>query len=248
MVTVLLFILILGVLVIVHEFGHFITARMSGMKVYEFGFGYPPRVLSFYRDPKTKKIKFIWGKGSSSAKASADKKSGATLTNTIGGGEREEDEFPGMLYSINLLPIGGFVRIKGENGEEAQDPDSFGAHKAWKRVVVLVAGVTLNVIFAAIVLGVGFMIGLPTDMSRGVDKHAEIVENPSVIVQQVQVDTPADEAGIKFGDKILRIGEGNTEWTKEEEWSGESVDSLSLVAFVNEREGEEVSMIIARGD
>ncbi|PLX26133.1 RIP metalloprotease RseP [Candidatus Parcubacteria bacterium] len=235
MITVLLFILILGVLVIAHEFGHFITARMSGMKVYEFGFGYPPRVFSFYRDPETKKIKIIWGKGKSNLKKTVS-------------GDEQQDEFPGMLWSINLLPIGGFVRIKGENGEEAQDPDSFGAHKAWKRIVVLVAGVTMNVILAGIVLGVGFMIGLPTDMSQGVDKHAQVLESPSIIVQQVQPHTPAEEAGVKFGDKILRVGEGDTEWTKEKEWNGESVDSMSFISFVNEREGEEISLVIARGE
>lgn len=190
MTTIILFILILGVLVIVHEWGHFITARKFGMKVYEFGFGYPPRVFSFYRDPKTKKLKFIWGSGKSS------------LKKTVSGDEQEE-EFPGMLWSINLLPIGGFVRIKGENGERAKDKDSFGGKKAWQRIIVLVAGVTMNFIFAAIVLGFGFMIGLPADMSQGVDEHAIVVEEPSVIVQQVQSDSPADEAGLNFGDKIV---------------------------------------------
>ena len=190
MTTILLFILILGVLVVAHEWGHFITARKFGMKVYEFGFGYPPRVFSFYRDPKTKKLKFIWGSGKSSLKKTVS-------------GDEQEPEFPGMLWSINLLPIGGFVRIKGENGESAKDDDSFGGKKAWQRVIVLVAGVTMNFLFAVVVFGFGFMIGLPADLSHGVDKYATVVEEPSVIVQQVQSGTPADEAGLNFGDKII---------------------------------------------
>ncbi len=190
MTTVILFIVILGILVVAHEWGHFITARKSGMKVYEFGFGYPPRVLSWYRDPKTKKLVWIWGSGKSS------------LKKTVSGNEQEE-EFPGMLWSINLLPIGGFVRIKGENGERAKDNDSFGGKPAWQRIVVLVAGVTMNFLLAAVVLGFGFMIGLPADVSQGIDDKAIVVEEPSVIIQQVQPNTPAETAGLNFGDKIV---------------------------------------------
>ena len=70
------------------------------------------------------------------------------------------------MYSLNWLPIGGFCKIKGENGEKAVEPDSFGYQKAWKKVIVLSAGVIMNVILAGIVLGIGFIIGLPTDMSQ----------------------------------------------------------------------------------
>jgi len=63
--TIIIFILILALLVLVHEFGHFITARKSGMRVYEFGFGFPPRAFGVYRDPVTGKFKWVWGKGKS---------------------------------------------------------------------------------------------------------------------------------------------------------------------------------------
>ncbi|HAT03387.1 MAG TPA: hypothetical protein DCS29_01245 [Candidatus Magasanikbacteria bacterium] len=223
MMTLLIFIIILGILVLGHEFGHFVTARMSGMKVYEFGFGYPPRVFSFYRDPETKKIKIVWGKGKSS------------LKKTISGDE-QQDEFPGMLWSINLLPIGGFVRIKGENGDEAQDSDSFGSKKAWQRVVVLVAGVTMNVILAGVVLGIGFMAGLPADMSAGVDASAIVVEEPSVVIQQVQVDTPAAEAGIQFGDKLVGL-------------DGVKIASAAQMnEYIDAHEGVEIVVHIMRGE
>ncbi len=202
MITILLFIVILGILVVVHEWGHYITARMNGMKVYEFGFGFPPRVLSFYRDPETKKIVWVFGKSKRGTGNGERGTEGGSLKKTVSGDD-QGSEYPGMLWSINLLPIGGFVRIKGENGEHAKDSDSFGSKKAWQRVVVLVAGVTMNFIFAGVVLGLGFMIGLPADLSYGVDKHAQIIEEASVIVQQVQSDTPAEMAGINFGDKII---------------------------------------------
>src|SRR3990167_5413317 len=104
--TILIFIVVLGVLVFVHEFGHFITAKKAGMKVEEFGFGFPPRLWAVKR------------------------------------GE--------TMYSINWIPLGGFVKIKGESGEQARDPDSFAAKPAWKRFIVLVAGVTMNFLLAGL--------------------------------------------------------------------------------------------------
>ncbi|MBD3311614.1 MAG: RIP metalloprotease RseP [Candidatus Magasanikbacteria bacterium] len=199
MLTVLAFIIVLGLLVFVHEFGHFITARKSGMKVYEFGFGYPPRAFGFYKDPKTKKIVWVWGKS---------KKSG--LKETVGGDERVE-EYPATLYSINWLPIGGFVKIKGESGEKQDEPDSFGYQKAWKKIVVLVAGVTMNFLLAAILFSTGFMVGLPVDVTGQQDDRAIIIEEPKVLVQMTEKKSPAEEAGIQFGDKILQINDNEIE-------------------------------------
>lgn len=192
MVTVLVFLIVLSVLVLVHEWGHFIVAKKSGMKVYEFGWGFPPRAFGAYKDPKTGKWVFVWGKG----------KSG--LSDTVGGESREE-EYPATLYSVNWLPLGGFVKIKGENGESATAPDSFATQKIWKRALVLVAGVTMNVVLAAVLLGIGFMMGLPADMSMGTDKHAIVVKEPQVMIQQVEKDSPAEKAGLTFGDTLLSL-------------------------------------------
>lgn len=194
MVTVILFILILSLLVFVHEFGHFITARKSGMKVHEFGFGFPPRAFGAYKDPKTGKLVWVKGSGKSS------------LSETVGGEDRvNPDEFPATLYSVNWLPLGGFVKIKGENGEAANDDDSFGAKPFWKKALVLIAGVTMNFVLAAVLLGIGFMSGLPADTSLFEDPQAIVVEPPAIMVQQVEEGSPAEEAGIQFGDTILRI-------------------------------------------
>lgn len=224
MFTLIIFILILGLLVLVHEFGHFVTARKSGMKVYEFGFGFPPRAFGVYKDPETGKFVWVWGKGKSS------------LKKTVSGTENKEDfGFPSTIYSFNWLPLGGFVRIKGENGEDANEPDSFGYQKAWKRIVVLACGVIMNIVLAGVLLSFGFMVGLPTDMSAGADDKAIIVQEPQVLVQMVDKDSPAEIAGLKLGDAILRIDDTNI------------VDSAQMVAYVRDNNDRELSLLFKRG-
>lgn len=196
MLTAIIFIAILSILVLVHEGGHFITARMFGIKVYEFGLGFPPRIGGFYKDPKTGKWVWVRGKGKN------------TLKETVGGEDRKHpDEFPGVLYSFNWLPIGGFVKIKGENGELAAETDSFGHFGAFKKLVVLIAGVFMNVLLAALVLSVGFIKGLPADSSVMEDPRAIVVEKPSVMVQHVEENSPAAIAGLEFGDRIIAIND-----------------------------------------
>ncbi len=194
MMTIILFIIVLSLLVFVHEFGHFLAARSFKMRVYEFALGFPPLAIGVYKDPKTGKFVFVKGK----------KKIGRDVINAGGGKETTEHaEYPATLYSLNWLPLGGFCKIKGENGEEKKDTDSFGGQVWWKRVIVLVAGVTMNFLLAGILLGVGYMIGLPTDITGGIDPKATLVHEPQVIIQQVEKGTPADSAGMQFGDIIL---------------------------------------------
>lgn len=189
--TLILFLIVLTVLVLVHEAGHFFTAKFFKIGVLEFGVGFPPRACGWYRDPVTKKLVFVKG----------GKKN--TMQDTVGGGEREA-EFPNVLYSVNWLPIGGFVKIKGENGGDTA-PDAFAAHPVWQRLIVLVAGVVMNIILAGILFGFGFMIGLPTDISGGVPQGARVEGAPMVMIEMVQNDSPADTAGLLAGDTIVRI-------------------------------------------
>jgi len=192
MFTLIVFIVILGLLVFVHEFGHFIAARLTGMKVYEFAIGYPPRMFGVYKDPKTKKYVWVWRRGKNSAKPVDDVPD-------------LRQEFPATLYSLHLLPLGGFCNIKGENGESIKDKDSFGHQKPWKRFVVLMAGVTMNFLLAAILFSVGFIVGLPADISNLNDDKIIVVDQPQVIVQMVEKESPAEKGGIKFGDKIVSL-------------------------------------------
>jgi regulator of sigma E protease len=113
--AILIFLGVLFVLILVHEWGHYITAKWTGMRVDEFGIGFPPKLLGWRR------------------------------------GETE--------YTLNALPIGGFVKILGENGDEdgvtLNDSDrsrTFAARPKWAQALVLVAGVTMNVLFAWLLL------------------------------------------------------------------------------------------------
>ncbi len=225
MYTLIIFILVLSILVIAHEWGHFITARKTGCKVYEFGIGFPPRLGGIYKDPKTGKWRVVWGSR------------GNKLAETVGGEDRATpDEFPTTLYSINWLPLGGFVKIKGENGEAAQDEDSFGARKLWQKLLVLVAGVTMNVLLAGVLLGIGFMIGLPTDVSEGVPPGGDVIGEPYVIVSQVAPDSPAKEAGIEAGDHIIKLDE--TLITK----------SVQMISYVGDVGSNEIDVTVKRGE
>jgi regulator of sigma E protease len=196
MTTLIIFILVLSLLVFVHEAGHFLAARFFGIKVYEFAIGFPPRAFGWYKDPKTGKRVWLLGKG---------KKQGEGLKDVVVGDDPTE-EYPSCVYSFNWIPLGGFVRIKGETGQFRDEPDSFGHQAAWKRIVVLSAGVIMNFVLAALLLGFGFMIGLPSDASIvETDKHAQLLGTPQVLVQQVDVDSPAAVAELKLGDVVVSV-------------------------------------------
>ena len=229
--TIVIFIIILGIIVLAHEFGHFVTARKSGMKVYEFGIGFPPRAVGFYRNPNTKKIVWVVGKGKTK------------LKQAVSGEEINEEEFPATLYSLNWLPMGGFCKIKGENGEKAVESDSFGYQKAWKKIIVLAAGVAMNVVLAGVVLGIGFMIGLPTDLSQGIDDKAIIVQPAEVMIQSVEKDTPADKAGLKYGDVVLSINNETVQNTVQMQEKIKNIGEQKLQLLVK-REKQELNLEI----
>ncbi|MBX4191444.1 MAG: RIP metalloprotease RseP [Candidatus Doudnabacteria bacterium] len=162
LITIVVFAAILGLLVFVHELGHFVVAKKSGMKVEEFGFGFPPRVFGIKR------------------------------------GE--------TMYSINLIPLGGFVKIVGENGDTS-DPAAFGNKPAWKRFLVLVAGVTMNAILAWVLISLALGIGWPTLISEKDQFPSYVkIKNVSVGILDVKKDSPAGLAGLKTEDYIIKIG------------------------------------------
>lgn len=222
MLTLFVFVIILGILVLVHEIGHFVAAKKTGMKVEEFGIGLPPRIFGFYRDKITKKI--VWIRGNKLK----DK-------NDI---DSSTEEYPNLLYSLNWLPLGGFCRIKGENGPDEdgkEEKDSFYYQKAWKKILTLCAGVTMNFLLAAVLLSVGLMIGLPTDISDGIDEQAILVTNAGVMIQQVMKDSPAEEAKLKMGDRVLQANDKKVE------------NTADLVEYINNHGNEKVDLIIQRG-
>jgi len=179
-ITIIVFLLILSVLVLIHEGGHFFVAKKMGIKVEEFGFGFPPRMFSIKK------------------------------------GETE--------YSINWLPIGGFVKLYGEDEAGAgriqikdqrskikdQDQDrAFYAKSAWQRAGVIVAGVVMNALLAAVIfytfLGIsGFKTSIPllSDYKFFGVTQANIQE---VIISEIAKDSPADKQGLKGSTKVISV-------------------------------------------
>lgn len=159
--TILIFFGMLLVLVLVHEWGHFIVAKKAGCKVEEFGFGFPPRLFSK-----------MWR---------------------------------GTLYSFNLLPIGGFVKIEGEDmSEENPTETSFASKSALWRIAILSAGVVMNLILAAFLLGIESGIGAPT-IATPENRHT--LSNIMTYVLEIAPGSPAEQAGIQPYDRIVQYGE-----------------------------------------
>jgi regulator of sigma E protease len=178
-ITVLIFIIILGVLVFVHEFGHFIVAKKSGMQVEEFGFGFPPRMAGVQK--VRGKWKWVWGH-----KPPLDQNQ--------------------TVYSINWIPLGGFVRILGENNEFEEHPKSFINKPFWPRFLTLVAGVVMNIILAWVIFSIGYTIGLPVavDSAQDIPAHATF-SHPQAAILDTVPGLPADKAGIKPNDIVISI-------------------------------------------
>lgn len=189
LLTIVIFVLVLSVLVFGHELGHFFTARRFGVKAEEFGFGFPPRGIGVYKN-KHGKWRFVFGNCSvESLETAEDSNLHPAPKSTV--------------YSLNWLPLGGFVKIKGENGEGENDKDSFAYQKIWKRIIILSAGVIMNVFLAWILFSVGYMIGMP--QSTDTLGKGAIVSEPKVMIATVMPDSPAMVAGLKEGDAVLRI-------------------------------------------
>lgn len=159
--SVIPFIVILLVLVVVHELGHFVTAKLAGVRVLEFGLGYPPRLVG---------VRF----GRKPAPSST--------------GEPVEDER--TEYTINALPLGGFVRLLGE--EDPSDPHSLAAKPRGIRIIVLAAGALMNLVLPIVLFSANFMVPQQVAVGR-------------VVIQQVAANSPAQQAGLQDGDQIVLI-------------------------------------------
>ncbi len=154
--TLLIFILAFGGMVIIHEFGHYIAARWSGIEVEEFGIGLPtPGAITL----------FTW---------------------------------QGTRFTLNWLPLGGFVRPKGENDPTVEG--GLAAASPWKRLFVLVAGPAMNLITAVIIFS------LIINISGGIITVQPGSENPLVLITNVTAGSPAEAAGLQVGDVLLRGG------------------------------------------
>ena len=204
MITALIFLLVLGVLVFVHEMGHFIVARRNGIKADEFGFGFPPRIAGLVWDDEKKKHRFVKG--------------------------GEEVVSPHTVYSLNWIPLGGFVKIKGEDGEQ-KDADSFAVKSAWVRIKVLAAGVTMNFLLAWVLISIVLIAGFP----QAVDPQAPVSGKRDIQISEVLPNTPAEVMGLRFGDKIISFGD-----TK-------ALSVTQVQQYIIEHKGQAITLHIMRG-
>lgn len=154
LVAIAAFLLMLGILVVVHELGHFLTAVWMGIKVEEFGIGYPPRAMTLF--------------------------------------ERD-----GVKYTLNWLPLGGFVRF-AQGGDGVGETlygagGSLAAATPWRKIAVMVAGPLMNLLLAMLIFAALFMaLGVPTPTGNQT-------------ISQVYANTPAAQGGIQDGDQLVSL-------------------------------------------
>ncbi len=201
---IILVLFIFSALVIAHEWGHFIVARRNGIRVHEFGIGFPPK---------------LWGK-----------KKGDTL------------------YTINLLPLGGFVRLEGEDNE-SKGPKSFASKSLWVKTKVLMAGVAMNALIAYVIFVWLAATGIPQIFpfkmpSAGFVQPIQ-AEAPKLVVFQVGEGSAAEAAGLSTGDTLVSLN-GKT-FANESElktYTGEIKGQKATVVFIqgSEEKTREVTL------
>ena len=207
--SILIFLLVLFVLVLVHEWGHFITAKKTGMRVDEFAIGFPPKLFGIKKGETT--------------------------------------------YNFNILPIGGYVKIFGENAEEGASPEdladagrAFHARPKWAQAVVLLAGITMNILFAWLLFSTTLLVGVPTAVDEtNASAKAEL------IVAATLKDTPADGM-LPVGAKILSVSANGAELTRPNprtfsEFVGAAAPNAVQVTYSQDGEENTVSLTPKKG-
>ena len=163
LLSALTFVLVLGILVFIHELGHFSVAKWSGMRVDEFAIGFPPRIFGVKRGETT--------------------------------------------YALNAIPLGGYVKIHGENIQaEDTDPRSFHNKPMFQRIAVMVAGVTMNLLLAVIVLTIAFSVGFSSISQDLTAIPGATVVRSQLLAATVLPGSTASTTGIQPGDQISSLG------------------------------------------
>ncbi len=180
-VGVIVGLLVLMTLVTLHELGHFIAARRNGVRVLEFGIGFPPRAIAWVKDPKTKK----WTRLKKSEWDKPQK---------------------GLIFSFNWLPIGGFCQMDGESANDIRK-GTFGNARFWAKTKILFAGVAMNWLTAFIILLVLSLTGLPKMIPNqfSVQSDESVFNRSHVTVTEVLDDSPAKAAGFEKNDVIVAV-------------------------------------------
>ncbi|MFA6038921.1 MAG: M50 family metallopeptidase [Candidatus Peribacteraceae bacterium] len=170
-ISAVAFLILLSVLVIIHELGHFFAAKEAGVVVEEFGFGLPPKAMHL----------FVW---------------------------------KGTKFTLNWIPFGGFVRLKGENLERESDRHvrgSFSAASIPARIVILTAGVAMNFLFAMLLFTIGFSVGrwIPTYLDyeglQAAAARGEVHMVPAVLIDELVPEGTAQAAGVSVPSILTHV-------------------------------------------
>lgn len=175
---VIIGIIILMLLVIAHELGHFIMARKNGVKVNEFGIGFPPRAIAWI------------------------KKNGKWTRLPKSEWQKPQDS---LILSLNYLPIGGFCAMDGESDSDRRK-GTFGASTFWSKTKILFGGVLMNWLVAAIILTILAFTGMPQFINNQfyLENDAQIT-GEGITIAEVLPDSPAAKVGMQSGDKLIAI-------------------------------------------
>ncbi len=224
-IHVLVVVLGFGAVIIIHEFGHFIVAKLSGIKVEAFSIGFPPTLLSIRKTETGFRFRFLPKlSGEEKEETQNQDEDKDTLTSQVVqklAGPRKS-KASDTEYRIGLIPFGGFVKMLGQEdagaAEETDDPRSFTNKPILVRIAVVAAGVVFNAISAVLIFMMVFLAG---------------VDLPPAVVGSVRPNSPAQLAGLRPGDRMVEVnGETFVDFT-----------SLPLAAALS-AEGESTSLLV----
>ena len=221
MTTLWAFIILLGVLITIHEFGHFMAARSVGVRVERFSIGIPPRFLTIESidDGLLCKL-FFFKRTRGSFKWQPVLEKHINRTGRLGSGTE---------YVVALLPLGGYVKMAGIIDENMDteinyEEDEFMSKPLWAKLWILSAGVIMNTILAFILFAsLGYYQG-----------SAEIKDEP--VVRETIGNMPAEMAGIIPGDRIIKINDNNVKT-----WS-------ELTSLIKTRPNTKIDLVLERDD
>ncbi len=199
-ITVVAFIFVFGMLVFVHELGHFLAARWMGVTVKTFAFGFPPTLFS--------------------------KKIGDTV------------------YKLNLIPLGGYVSMLGEDEQlsgdpkdSRLDPGSLSTKEPWQIVIIMIAGVLMNVVLAITLFFVCYLVGFQPILD-GATKHKGIQNDMKVRIVSVEKDSPSNKMDLRSSDYILSV-DGKLVHTDNE--------VVSIISQKTDPVGTTTKLVVKRG-